>query len=339
VQNEIHSTVLRSLLTEWRKEGVEAQIDRHNRSTGLSGALVWRIEIGGNAFCLKRWPREYPTRGQLAAVHGLLQHVAKIGLKIVPVPVKTRDGHNLLSRNDYLWELTPWLPGEPYDPERPSATKRLAAVRVLAEFHRAAHSYETPTVAAAAGLLKRREILRELSGGGLAQLRRAVSNSAASEQRSIAEQMLVLMKQNLQSVLAELERVAETPLPLQWCLRDVKCDHLLFTDNQVTGLIDFGAAAIDSVAGDVARLVGSMAGGDRQRWQSAIEAYHASRPLSTDERRAVDCFDRGGAIAAAANWLRWLFVEQRPISRLEAVQTQLAWLRDRLQAHLIANQC
>ncbi len=144
--------------------------------------------------------------------------------------------------------------------------------------------------------------------------------------------MLFQMGRSLPTVLGELEQTADVPLTLQWCLRDVKCDHVLFAGEQVSGLIDFGAAAVDSVAGDVARLVGSLVGDAREDWPPALEAYHACRPLSPDERRAIDCFDRGGTLAAAANWLRWLFVEERSISQAEAVQSQLVWLCDRLRA-------
>ncbi len=146
------------------------------------------------------------------------------------------------------------------------------------------------------------------------------------------DELLAQLKRSLSTVLDELEQAADVSLPLQWCLRDVKCDHVLFAGERVSGLIDFGAAAVDSVAGDVARLVGSLVGDAREDWPPALEAYHACRQLSPDERRAIHCFDRGGTLAAAANWLRWLFVEERSISQAEAVQAQLVGLCDRLRA-------
>ncbi len=331
MQNDIHSTMLRSMLAEWCIDAADTQIEPRGASTGLSGALVWRVSPRGKTLCLKRWPREHPTPDELASVHGLLQHVAQSGFQFVPTPVVTRSGQSLVRRDGHLWELTPWLPGEPYDRNQPSLEKRLTAMRCLAQFHRTASLYESPVVAVAPGLLTRREILRGLRGD-LVQLRLAVGAKPASELRTVAEEMLVQIERALPTVLGELELVVDVPLPLQWCLRDVKCDHVLFTGEQVSGLIDFGAAAVDSVAGDVARLVGSLVGDDRQEWPPAIEAYHDCRPLSPDERRAVDCFDRGGTLAAASNWLRWLFVEERSFSHADVVQAQLVHLCNRLRA-------
>jgi Ser/Thr protein kinase RdoA (MazF antagonist) len=332
VQNDIPSTMVRSLLTAWFDDDVDAKIEHHGESIGLSGAAVWRVSQGGKTFCLKRWPTEHPAPDELASIHGLLKHVAQAGLAIVPVPVATCDGHSFLHRDGHLWELAPWLPGEPYDRTQPSSEKRLAAMRCLAQFHLVANSHEVTKVGVAPGLQKRREILCALRGGRLEQLRLAVGAKPASELRTLAEEMLVEVERTVAAVLAEVEQAAEVPLPLQWCLRDVKCDHVLFTGERVTGLIDFGAAAIDSVAGDVARLARSLAGDDQRLWLSALDDYQASRSLTTDERRAIDCYDRGGTLAAAANWLRWLFVDERSFSRLEIVQTQLLWLRDQLRA-------
>ena len=324
--------MLRSLLVEWFDDVESAGIETHDTSSGLSGALVWRVTFGGKTFCFKRWPREHPTVDQLSEVHGLLRHVEQTGFQHVPAPVVTRGGESFLRRGDHFWELTPWLPGKPYHRNRPSLEKRLAAMRCLARFHLAASSYEVPTVGAAPGLLTRREILSSLRGGGLSRLRRAIRAKPASELLSIAEEMCAEVGRAMPTVLGELEQVADVPLPLQWCLRDVKCDHLLFTGAQVTGVIDFGAAAVDSVAGDVARLVASLVGDDRQQWLTAIEAYHACRPLSPAERRAIDSFDRGRTLAATANWLRWLFVEERSFADVETVKMQLVNLCDRLRA-------
>jgi Ser/Thr protein kinase RdoA (MazF antagonist) len=332
VQNDIPSTILRSALAEWRADLENADIQPHGESMGLSGALVWRVSYNGIYLCLKRWPKEHPSPTDLSAVHDLLQHVTRSGCQIVPAPLVTPDGRSFLRINGFLWDLTPWLPGEPYNRNRPNLQRRLAAMRCLAQFHLSASSHTTPTLLPAPGLLNRREILRELRTGRLEQLRQAVYEKPASELRSLAEAMLVQIERRLPPTLDELEEAAVTPLSLQWCIRDVKCDHILFMGEQVTGLIDFGAAAIDSVAGDVARLAGSMVGDDRLSWAPVVEAYSEIRPLSPDERCAIDCYDRGGTVASAANWIRWLFKENRVYSPPEAVHEQMIWLRDRLQA-------
>jgi Ser/Thr protein kinase RdoA (MazF antagonist) len=206
--------MLRPLLAEWFADIDGIQIKPHDASTGLSDALVWRVSLGGKTFCLKRWPREHPTPDELTSVHGLLQHVARSGFQFVPTPVVTRRGQSFLRRDDHLWELTPWLPGKPYDRNQPSLEKRLTAMRCLAQFHRTASLYETPTVVVAPGLLTRREILRGLRGD-LVQLRIAVGAKPASELRAVAEEMFVQIERALPTVLGELEQVADVVINLE----------------------------------------------------------------------------------------------------------------------------
>ncbi len=63
--------------------------------------------------------------------------------------------------------------------------------------------------------------------------------------------------------------------PLQPCIRDVWHDHVLFVGDDVSGLVDFGAMQPDSVAADIARLLGSLAGDDRQAWTIGLAAYES----------------------------------------------------------------
>ena len=87
----------------------------------------------------------------------------------------------------------------------------------------------------------------------------------------------------LPRAMGRLEPLATVSLNLQPCLRDIWHDHVLFTGDKVTGMIDFGAVDIDTPATDIARLVGSLVGDDAAGWQSGIAAYSDVRPLT--ERR------------------------------------------------------
>src|SRR5205085_7730253 len=73
---------------------------------------------------------------------------------------------------------------------------------------------------------------------------------------------------------ALMEALAVAPqLALQPAIRDVHHEHVLFTGDQVTGLIDFGALRIDTPLTDVARLVGSLVGDDAEARRIALDAY------------------------------------------------------------------
>ena len=59
-------------------------------------------------------------------------------------------------------------------------------------------------------------------------------------------------------VLREVRAAARITAPLQVCHGDLWHDHVLFSGEEVTGLIDFDAMKIDSRALDLARLLGSL---------------------------------------------------------------------------------
>jgi len=270
----------------------------------------------------------------LASIHGLLLHIAQAGFCLAPVPLRTLAGKTFFLNEDHLWELTPWMPGEASFHQQPSDEKLASAMTTLADFHRAAATYSFSgtgaRVAPSPGLLQRLEILQGLQQGELEHLWKGTRAAEASDLRELAFEMLEGIDRSLADVKKRIEAIASVPLPLQWCLRDVRHDHLLFTGEEVTGLIDFGAVAVDSVACDVARLVGSMVNDRVDDWEQALGAYDQRRQLSIDERRAVASFDAGGTICSASNWVRWLFVEGRSFPQVHALHAQLVWLRDRL---------
>jgi len=307
---------------------------------GLSGAVIWRVSVAGNQLCLRRWPQVHPSLSGLLAIHGLLNHVVTAGFDLVPIPLETRYGESYFDHEDHLWELTPWLPGEASLAREPTASKLTAAMETLAHFHQTAASYQSGNVtsrAPAPGLQQRLAMLRNLQQGELQQLWLATRTAEPSDLRELAFELLESLGHCLQRALSRLERLASVPLPLQWCLRDVRHDHLLFTkddltgEQRVSGLLDFGAAAIDSVAGDLARLLGSIVNDHAESWQAGIEAYTKQRPLSPAELQAISAFDEGGVLCSATNWVRWIFVEGRHFPQIHALHAQLTWLRNRLQ--------
>lgn len=317
---------------------------------GFSGAVIWRVSMQDDAprhdalshedaqqrdLCLRRWPQSHPSLTGLLAIHGLLQHVADTGYDIVPVPLATRRGETHVVLEDHLWELAPWMPGEASLASEPTDAKLSAAMQTLARFHQAAQTYsfegDAARMAPSPGLQQRLDMIQSLQQGELQQLWLATRTAEASDLRELAFELLEGIGHSLDAVASYLQQIVEVALPLQWCLRDVRHDHVLFTGDEVSGLLDFGAVAVDSVAGDLARLLGSIVNDHPESWQAGIDAYDRQRPLSTAEFRAIVGFDQGGLVCSATNWVRWLFVEGRSFPQIHALHDQLIWLRDRLQ--------
>ena len=330
-----HSNRQLQYLTPWFEDVSEGRLESLGVSGGFSGAVVWRVSMSGRQLCLRRWPQVHPSLKGLMAIHGLLQHVATSGFHLVPVPLTTRYGESYFVHEDHLWELTPWMPGQASFSQQPSLAKLSAAMVALAQFHQAAQAYSFQGSAARSapspGLRERLAMISSLQQGELQQLWRATRTAESSDLRELAFELLEGIGRSLDSVALTLQEIVDVPLPLQWCLRDVRHDHVLFTGEEVTGLLDFGAVAVDSVACDLARLLGSIVNDQPESWHAGIAAYGEQRPLTVDEQRAIVGFDQGGLICSATNWVRWLFVEGRSFPQIHALHDQLIWLRDRLR--------
>jgi Ser/Thr protein kinase RdoA (MazF antagonist) len=109
------------------------------------------------------------------------------------------------------------------------------------------------------------------------------------------------------------------PLRRQPCLRDVRPEHFLFTGDEVTGLVDFGAMGIDTVAADLARLLSEWFGRDLPLRQAALESYTSLRPIESAETLLIDVFEGSSAILGPGHWVRWHFLEGRRFQEPNAV--------------------
>ena len=120
-------------------------------------------------------------------------------------------------------------------------------------------------------------------------------------------------------LFSELEQAASETVPLQPCLRDVHHAHVLFTGDEVSGIVDFGAARYECVAADLARLLGSLVGDEPDAWQNALEHYCRVRPLRDGERKLVAVYDRSSVVLGPMLWLRWVYLEGRQFDQPQLV--------------------
>jgi Ser/Thr protein kinase RdoA (MazF antagonist) len=149
--------------------------------------------------------------------------------------------------------------------------------------------------------------------------------------RHRAKRLLRLLPKWAPSVAEELAHFGKSSVPLQPCIRDVWHDHLLFQENKVSGLIDFGSMGVDNVSCDIARLLGSLAGGSPVFWQLGLEAYAEIRGLSAVELELVRAFDRSSLLLGALNWVAWTMLDRRIFEKPKAVLQRMDALMDRLE--------
>jgi homoserine kinase type II len=340
---------LLALVGQWFERPASATLQPLNSAGAFSGAQLWRITHAGADYVLRQWP---PAAGSARRIELLTQfqrHLAAAGLP-VPQPVPLLDGGWVYARFDAhgavsSWSMTSWLPGEANFWHDRRAAKLAAACEILAHVHAAAAKFtpsdgeSQPGVSVSPSMLRRIARLEALRAE-LRELHKIHFANVPAIDRNLAVAIVAHLEAVTPGVRERLARWATQPLPLQWRLGDIWHDHVLFTGDKVTGIIDFGAAGIDSSAGDIARLLGSLVGDDRERWRAGLAAYETERTLSPLEREAAAVFDASGTIAAAANWLAWLWprsaADAPPISSRYAALVRLRKLKDRLAALVYA---
>lgn len=327
------------ILSYWIIDADKATAQPLDNASGFSGAQLWRVAYRDRQFLLRKWPSQ-PLRERITGIHGFQQFLSLCGLP-VPVPVPALATGQSVVLSDGVWELAPWMPGDADYWRDPRPAKLEAALRMLARVHLAAARIETipnpltPPVGEAPGMRRREDRLHNLLRVEFRDLSRAVERAPVGVERRIVEEALRLIERALPSQVDRSLAWRDRPLPLQMCLRDVWHDHVLFTGDNVTGLIDFGAIGFDSPMVDVARLLGSMVADNREGWRVGLAAYESVRPLNDDERQSVDYIDSSGTLLSANSWIVWLWPkpgERRPpVKDRAAALARLGRLVERLR--------
>lgn len=306
--------------------------------TGFSGALLLRVEARAGLFCLRRWPVAMSVE-RLRTIHRVIRHVAGRGLECLAVPVSSLSGESWVEEPDGLWQLEPWMPGVPDDADQPDVIRLRAAATELARWHRAAENVvEEPDSGQKRSAARRDDVspaIRERLAmlldlnRDLSDLEAGLCGEPDAAFLNAGQQLLTLWRWRSGHVRRSLESACEVPVPLQYCLRDVWSEHLLFTGSKLTGLIDYGAVRIDSVVCDLARWFGSLTLLPQSR-AAALDAYEQLRPLSPAESALLEPLEQSGLLLSGMVWLRRRYIERSLTGDLSRITARLQTMNRRL---------
>ncbi len=291
---------------------------------GFSGARLWRADSAAGPLCLRAWPAN-ETAEQLAFRHALMM-AARKELPFVPTLFATSDGATALTHEGRFWELQEWLPGRADFHASPTSARLAAACRALASLH-LCWGQAGASFGPLPGVQRRLDSARLGDRRLPAGWRGRVSPTCAA----LVERACPLLDAHLPQMPLRLQRWAAATGPLQPCLCDVWHDHLLFEGDRLTGLIDYGAVKLDTVAVDLARMLGSLGGDDEPTWQAGLRAYREVRPLSQEDEDLARELDKTGVAIGLLNWVRWLAVEARPFEDEGAVYRRFGELLERVE--------
>jgi Ser/Thr protein kinase RdoA (MazF antagonist) len=297
-------------------------VRRLGNAGGSSGATLWRYRAADGDMVLRAWPGHGPTPARLEMIHGWLGELAELGLVPIPVPWPDRDGRTVQYLDGLYWEVAPWLPGAPAL-ERPATAARVqSAFTALASVHRRLSSHGQR--GASPGLRLRIRELEQLAAGGLDLMAAALERSQVDAQAVLGQRWVCLARAAIPRLLPSLRDAAGLEVTLQPCLRDARPEHFLFEADRLSGLIDFGAMGIESVAADLARLTGEWFPDDHALRALALDAYQQVRPLDASEAALIVALEATGDLLIAGHWLSWHYLDHRPFDDPGAVERGVA---------------
>jgi homoserine kinase type II len=256
---------------------------------GFSGARIWRGDLAGQpAFALKAWPPGYPA-DRLAVIHSWMADARPTGL--VPAVVPTLSNDSCVEHAGRVWDVTAWVPGAADFRRDPTDARLAAACAALAALHRC-WAPPTPTLAPCPGVLRRLAVLDEYA-----------SHVGPRRLGPTYKTALDLLAAHVPAAIADLRPWADRPVPIFPCLCDVWHDHVFFTDERVSGIIDYGAMKTDHPAVDLARLLGDLTDGDPDRVRLGLDAYRAAGGPVPIDPHYVTVLDRTGLVCAVIHWV------------------------------------
>ena len=286
-----------------------SQIRRLGNAGGSSGATLWQYHAADGEMALRAWPRHGPTPARLEMIHGWLGELSGLGLVALPVPLPARDGRTVQHQDGLYWEVAPWLPGTPALERPPAAGRVQSAFAALASVHRRLSGHGQH--GASPGLRLGIRELEKLAAGGLDVMVAALDRSQADAQAVMGQRWVFLARAAIPRLLPSLRDAARLQVTLQPCLRDVRPEHFLFEADRLSGLIDFGAMGIESVAADLARLIGEWFPDDYVLRTLALAAYQQVRPLDASEAALIAALEATSDLLIAGHWLSWHYLDHR----------------------------
>jgi Ser/Thr protein kinase RdoA (MazF antagonist) len=287
---------------------------------GFSGAKVFQVKVREDIFALKQWPSGQPAHTPLSTIHSWMEHACRNGITIIPAVQRTTTQQSVHLIDGHAWELLSWMPGQPVSD--PSDEQLQQVIQQLHRLHQTWRRLHPPISAPCPAVLLQYQRLTEWRSEEWDQLRRLENPTVT--------QAAVLLQGQIPSAIRTLQPWLNRKVLVQPCLADIWADHLLYEQNQLTGLIDFGGARLDHPAQDLARLFSS--------W-----SLTASRPLDHCLLKYPDHSDtlltlsstlgQTGLIVSLCNWLRWLFLEQRSFANREQCLQRMQLIYVRLCNH------
>ncbi|HCP11238.1 MAG TPA: hypothetical protein DIT89_02785 [Planctomycetaceae bacterium] len=288
-------------------------------AAGFSEAIVWRVcDVSGAVFAVKCW--RVPSVAVLQhrrEVRRWMQLAAQQYAGWIPIPRRadrdSADGTGLIvERSQQAWQVESWCRGVSLVTAPTASELQSAAVTLLRlyasgrEFGACcANTSLANTVAPSPAVLRRAGLVEELCQGGWQQLQNVVSRWPEAE-ATAARRYLAVLQHWLPWLRQQLQNWCRNAVPLQPVLRDLRAENLLFDAGEVSGVIDWDAAAVDHPCLDAARLLRTWHLNHAGQMAAAAIAWADHWQLSNEQRLLLIVLDASGVLLNPVVWFRRL---------------------------------
>ncbi|RMF43333.1 MAG: aminoglycoside phosphotransferase family protein [Planctomycetota bacterium] len=289
--------------------------------SGLSQSRVVRCHSPSGPLCLRGWPATV-SRKHLDFIFEAINVARQAGIETVPRYIHPQAISGWVEADNRLWELTEWKLGTADFSAQPTSSRLAAATSCLGNLHRIWRHWRSGT-ASSPGVVRRLQIVNRLLNTNLTRrwldsVHTGLFANRASELEFMARRTIRAFEAHGTAVRQSLAALLAVPVPVHPVLRDVHVEHVLFAGDQVSGIIDFGALAIDEPVVDLVRLLASCRP-DRRDWLAAIAAYEQASGVVVDQRRLA-VLDQASCLLSAVQWAEWLLFQglqfDTPLGRL-----------------------
>ncbi len=269
--------------------------------------MVYRVETPAGRYAMKRWPVTM-ERDRLSKIHRFQDYLAVSEKPVTAGLIRWSNGDTLLEADGVYWEITEWKTGLPIAEIGQASDEQIKqCAEAIALLHGRSGSYETQTCKPP-GLQQRYEgMLKAARPPNNKRLR--FLDSIATHNKYLAANVLHDIHRRAMSIIPDfldpMKRLAETPVTCFWILRDVWREHILFRDNRLSGIIDFGAARVDWPGLDLVRAFGTLMFDSDPRWSPAVARYSDLRSDNSLVHTDLKIVHRASVALSALQWLDW----------------------------------
>ncbi len=323
-----HTELAFAIQTQYPQIGTIERLTRWSKNLGFSGHPVYQVQTTHALFAAK--PLSRPINDPLGPFHQrVLLACENPQTSLLAVPLLQKSGTAWFHCGHYDWEITRWLPGKADFNAAPTLVRLQSLMRELAGFHMQAAKFWNSTGPSRTVQYRAAELAKW--SNELQTLEQPLRVAVTSDRYASVLPLYQLLATGIERLLPTATYWSQKIWPLQPIIRDVWHDHVLFTDQALTGIIDLETIAIDIVSCDLSRLLGSLDWPDSLLWPLGLENYQTHRPLIPELLEVIPWLHGAGTVLGAIHWLQWLFVERRQFESPARVDQRLNWLLKSLQ--------